>query len=353
LSDQSSRELQSGLVSVGLPVYNGAQFLREAVDSLLAQDYTNFELIISDNASEDETESICREYAAHDARVRYYRAEQNMGPAWNFLRVYDLAGGEYFLWAAHDDRRAPRCLSLCVAALEQNPRALMCCMDARLIDENGQDVTATYPFRCYHPTGERPIERLRGLVRSSSWLDVYSLFRTPALAEPRQWKINAWGGDVVLVAQLCLSGEVVEAKEQLLDYRYFSSKTVEDVARGQSTSAKSVEVSWSNLTTDILECVQSSPLGFLEKFGVKWMVVVEFCFRNKSVGWGIGKEGFDGARRAFAGGLYGRAFTLSAIALLKRMEGFIQRVKRSLQSRSGRLVAPLQRERSSEERRRG
>ncbi|MEM4134638.1 MAG: glycosyltransferase, partial [Candidatus Micrarchaeia archaeon] len=82
--------LRNPLVSIGMPVYNGERFIRQALDSLLAQDYENFELIISDNASEDKTPEICLEYAARDKRIRYYRNEKNMGAAWNFKRVFDL-----------------------------------------------------------------------------------------------------------------------------------------------------------------------------------------------------------------------------------------------------------------------
>jgi glycosyltransferase involved in cell wall biosynthesis len=74
-------------VSIGLPVYNGERFLKEALDSLLAQIYTDFELIISDNASTDQIESICRTYAASDRRIRYYRNKENVGAAHNFNRV--------------------------------------------------------------------------------------------------------------------------------------------------------------------------------------------------------------------------------------------------------------------------
>ncbi|WNC85999.1 glycosyltransferase family 2 protein [Thermosynechococcus sp. QKsg1] len=90
-------------VSIGMPVYNGAKFIREALDSLLAQTFTDFELIISDNASTDETEAICREYAAKDKRIRYVRQAQNLGAMANFKYVLDEARGEYFMWAAHDD----------------------------------------------------------------------------------------------------------------------------------------------------------------------------------------------------------------------------------------------------------
>ena len=95
-----------------------------ALESLVAQDYADFEIIISDNASQDETETICREYAARDSRIRYYRAERNMGPVWNAVQVYQAARGEYFMLAAHDDLRHPQYLSRCVAELDRNPRAL-------------------------------------------------------------------------------------------------------------------------------------------------------------------------------------------------------------------------------------
>jgi len=90
-------------VSIGMPVYNGAKFIHEALDSLLAQTFTDFELIISDNASTDETEAICREYAAKDSRIRYVRQSTNLGAVANFQFVLDEAVGEYFMWAAADD----------------------------------------------------------------------------------------------------------------------------------------------------------------------------------------------------------------------------------------------------------
>lgn len=91
------------LVSIGMPVYNGERYIRQALDSLLAQDYANFELIISDNVSTDGTQGICLEYAARDERIRYYRNETNLGALRNFNRVFELSSGKYFMWAAHDD----------------------------------------------------------------------------------------------------------------------------------------------------------------------------------------------------------------------------------------------------------
>src|SRR5690349_16638091 len=87
-------------VSVGVPVRNGERFLVETLESLLAQTYTDFELIISDNASTDNTEAICREYAARDPRVRYYRSPQDVGLANNYNSLFARSEGDYFKWAA-------------------------------------------------------------------------------------------------------------------------------------------------------------------------------------------------------------------------------------------------------------
>ncbi len=95
------------LVSVGLPVYNGAAQLRRALDSLLAQTHRHIELVISDNASTDATPDICKEYARRDPRIVYSRSETNIGGPENFDRVIRLCRGEFFMWAAHDDWWAP------------------------------------------------------------------------------------------------------------------------------------------------------------------------------------------------------------------------------------------------------
>lgn len=91
------------IVSIGMPVYNGGKYVRDALNSLLKQTFRDFELIISDNASTDGTEKICREYAARDPRIRFFRQATNNGAMANFKFVLDEARGRYFMWAAHDD----------------------------------------------------------------------------------------------------------------------------------------------------------------------------------------------------------------------------------------------------------
>jgi len=109
------------LVSIGMPVYNGSAYIKTALDSLLNQSYTHFEIIISDNASTDKTSEICEEYANSDNRIKYHRQEFNRGAGNNFGFVLDQAIGEYFMWAAYDDIWSTNFLEESVSHLNQNP----------------------------------------------------------------------------------------------------------------------------------------------------------------------------------------------------------------------------------------
>ena len=105
---------QSPRVSIGMPVRNGQKYIREAIDSIRAQTFSDWELVICDNASTDNTESIVREYAQRDARIRYHKNERDIGPAGNHNVCFKLARGEYFRWHAHDDLIGADYLARCV-----------------------------------------------------------------------------------------------------------------------------------------------------------------------------------------------------------------------------------------------
>jgi glycosyltransferase involved in cell wall biosynthesis len=320
MSVEPPENLQAGLVSVGMPVYNSARFLRGALDALLAQDYGNFEISISDNASEDETEAICREYVQRDPRIRYFRTDKNRGGLWNFARVYELARGEYFMWAAHDDIRHPQYLSRCVAALEQNPRAIFCSTGVKFIDVDGLDVTESFSATTLRPVGATPLERLRALARSTYWVDPYSLFRTGRLTETGLIQ-EGWGGDVLFVAAACLRGEVVEVPERLFSYRLFFDKSAEAVARSME-----IPVSWLHLTLGMLKNIWRAPLGVLEKARMTSMFVNEFCVRNMTVRGYIEEERFRGARHMFIHRHFLRALGMTALGVILFAPAYFRRV---------------------------
>src|SRR5246127_3969247 len=128
------------LVSVGLFVYNGERYIEETLDSILNQTFTDFELIISDNASTDRTGEIAEAYAKRDDRIRYHRSEKNMGAGWNARRVYELATGKYFKQAAVDDMLEPDFLRQCIEALESDPTYVLAHSKTKVVDENGHFV---------------------------------------------------------------------------------------------------------------------------------------------------------------------------------------------------------------------
>jgi len=132
-------------VSIGMPVYNGEPFIQEALDSLLAQTFADFELIISDNASTDGTEAICREYAARDKRIRCVRQPENLGAAANFQFVLDEAVGEYFMWAAADDVWLPKFIETCMKLLKTDASAKMAMTGYRCVSRFSRAFNRRFP----------------------------------------------------------------------------------------------------------------------------------------------------------------------------------------------------------------
>src|SRR4051812_42293346 len=125
-------------VCIGMPVYNGQRYVAAAIESIRAQTFADFELIISDNASTDATGEICRAFAAKDSRIIYNRLSSNVGAILNFERVYKLGGGQYYKWHAHDDLIEPAFLARCVEALDREPSAVLAYPKAKFIDSAGQ-----------------------------------------------------------------------------------------------------------------------------------------------------------------------------------------------------------------------
>ena len=201
------------LVSIGMPVYNGAYYLREALDSLLTQDYSNFELIISDNASTDETWEICEEYAARDGRVACYQADRNMGAAWNFNRVFELSGGEFFMWAAHDDLWHPSFVTRCVQALQSHPEAAVCHTYQQPVDPSGLLLGSPYIGH----VNEEPTLRARW-VRTMQFWDlhsaIYGLMRRALVANTRLLQVCI-SADLVFIAELIIHGHIIQVPEAL------------------------------------------------------------------------------------------------------------------------------------------
>jgi glycosyltransferase involved in cell wall biosynthesis len=310
-----------------MPLYNAAAYLRGALEALLAQDYPDFEIFISDNASKDETQGICLEYAAKEPRIHYHREEKNKGATWNFTHTYQLARGEYFMWAAHDDLRKPDYLSRCVAALNNHPRALFCRTGVEFIDGEGRDITDSFGAIVLPPVGRTAGERLRAIARSTYWVDFYSLFRTRAMAGILPVR-NVWGGDVLFVAAMTLRGEVAAIPERLFQYRLFMEKSAEQVA-----GSLKISVSWLRLTVEMLKEIRRAPLGLWEKVRLGRMFVSEFCLCNATVHGYIAEERFRSVREALARRQFGRAFTMGVLGAILFSPAYFQNAWKSIRGR--------------------
>ncbi len=202
---------------IGLPVYNGERFIRFTLDSIRNQTFSDFELIISDNASTDSTMRICQDYAAQDNRIRYCRNLENIGSAANFNRVFDLARGYYFKWAAADDIISPTFLEQCISVLDQDPSIVLCYSRSDRIDSSGQvDGSYDYPMRITDPNASVRFSDL--ILVNHFCIAVFGVMRRDVLA--RTPLIAKYvGSDRVLLAEMGLRGRLFELPEYLFHRR--------------------------------------------------------------------------------------------------------------------------------------
>ena len=208
---------RSPLVSIGMPVYNGERFFRHALDSLLAQDYANFELIISDNASTDGTQEICQEYEAGDKRVKYYRNKVNMGAGWNFNRVFELSSGYYFMWAGCHDLWSRSFISQCVKTLNHEISVVLCYPLADWIDMNGKffEKMPGGPDTC----GLNQVSRCNVVLWGTQYAyPIYGVIRANTLKKVKTSR-KMIGSDLTMLFKLSMLGEFAQIPEVLLHIR--------------------------------------------------------------------------------------------------------------------------------------
>jgi glycosyltransferase involved in cell wall biosynthesis len=217
LCDALNSQAHTPRLSIGLPVYNGEVYLAQAIEALLAQTFTDFRLIVSDNGSSDATEEICRSYARRDPRIDYHRSPENRGGAWNFNRVVELADSELFKWAAYDDLHAPQCVERCVSELDAHPQAIGCYPAAHIIDERSAIVsTHREPPGATRPV---PSERFKTVLWHWGYgLILFAVFRLAAL---RQTQLHGAypASDLVLLAEIALRGPLCAVDEPLFLWR--------------------------------------------------------------------------------------------------------------------------------------
>ncbi len=215
------------LVILGMPVYNGSNYVAAAIEAILAQTFTDFELLICDNASTDDTEQICRRYAAGDERIRYHRNERNIGAGPNFNLVFEMAKGRsrYFKWCSHDDLLAPSYLERCIAALEANPDAVLCQSLVRRIDADGTSL-GVYDSELHAANARSVSKRFAALITARHWAtETFGVVRSDALAKTILIQ-PYFASDQATCAELALLGRFVQVPEPLFMNRDHPSRCV-------------------------------------------------------------------------------------------------------------------------------
>lgn len=218
-------------LSIGMPVYNGLPFLEDALRSLLNQTYTDFELLILDNASDDGSFELCRDYARRDDRIRVIRHTTNLGAAENFNQAFRLATGTYFKWATADDCCQPGLLASCIRRLDADLDIALCYPKTQLIDESGQDGK---PYEDRLNLSERSAyRRFDALLRRIDLANaVFGVFRRQVLEET-QLIGNYPMSDLVLLAEVALRGQFYEYPERLFFRRMHRKQSTQQYKNRQ------------------------------------------------------------------------------------------------------------------------
>jgi glycosyltransferase involved in cell wall biosynthesis len=190
-------------LSIGLPVYNGGDYLAESIEALLGQSYSDFELIISDNSSTDDTADICDRYRRQDSRIRYFRQARNLGCAPNHNFTATQARGELFKWAAADDVYDRDLLKLCVEALDARPDVVLAHSWSAIIDPSG-DLMEKVEYRL-DTAAASAAQRFRSLLMVDGGDDDGGVIRMSVLR--RIAPLNSYQhSDRTIVAELALQG---------------------------------------------------------------------------------------------------------------------------------------------------
>lgn len=271
-------------MTIGVPVYNGANYLERALSSLAEQTYADIRVLISDNASTDETSEIARSFADSDDRFEYWRNDTNIGAVPNYDKVFYAATSPYFKWAAHDDWIEPRFIEACVQALDANPQASLAYTGARQVDEN--DVETQAEIAHTDVTSPDPVARFREIVRNERLnLPIFGLMRRDVLGRTHlQGSYHASAR--VLLAELALLGPFVRVPEVLFVHRNHPEGSLRSyggahgVRRWYDTSstAKGYMPRWMYLK-GLSDAAEIAPLSFAQKMGVK----------GEALRWGVQK----------------------------------------------------------------
>lgn len=280
--------------SVCLPVYNGAMYIGGAIRSICEQTFEDLEVIISDNASTDGTQALCREAATRDSRIRYFRGDINRGLAWNFNRAFELATGQYLVWIGHDDVMEPNYIRRCVEEIEQHADTVLCFTNSSYIDGEGvvmQKMDLSNPG-----SAEKASDRFQHILYDVRCDPICGLMKVEILKQTRLHAGYA-DSDRVLLAELGFRGNFRKINDYLFSRRMHPLQATATLDRWERTTifdpSKSGKVScpWWRELFDFVGAIQSAPISREERFRayryLYWWALVHKPFLYRDVRRGL------------------------------------------------------------------
>jgi glycosyltransferase involved in cell wall biosynthesis len=291
-------------ISVGLPVYNGANYLAVAIESVLAQTFRDLELVISDNASTDETQEICESFARRDSRVRYFRQPVNRGAGFNYNFVFHRSRGRYFRWLAHDDYIAPSCLSACVALLNSDMSLVLAYTHHVDVNELGIAIrTVSRTKGQDDDVSKRFWDLMDGLHTCE---EIFGLIRSDTLARSRLIA-DYTDSDRTLLGELSLYGKFGEVREVLFYHRLHAKSSVKihptfrdrAVWFNPNLKGRLVLSAWRQFY-EMIAAIRRAPLGRVPKSQCYWQAIRWFKWRWRWMFSELFLEIRDFSRRSFA-----------------------------------------------------
>jgi glycosyltransferase involved in cell wall biosynthesis len=265
-------------LSIGMPVYNGAKWIAESIGHLLNQSFSDFELIISDNASTDETERICRSLAARDSRIRYFRHATNIGVFQNYDRVFELSSAGYFKWASCNDVCLDGFLEQCVGVLDARPDVVLAYPKAILIVAPPGEAEYAQEYEDnLNLEQDRPSDRFREYLNRERLNNVMNgVMRSAAL---RETALNRPlpGSDISMIAELALRGKFVEIPDRLFVRRMTPETSIllmdQSAARPVGYGGRPDNLQRLKLHSHRFVTALNAPVGIAEKLRV-WMYLL-------------------------------------------------------------------------------
>jgi glycosyltransferase involved in cell wall biosynthesis len=257
-------------ISVLLPVYNGELYVSQAIQSVLNQSYSDFELIISDNASTDKTIAICRDAERRDKRVRLVQSKTNRGLAWNFNRAFKFAKGGYVCWLPHDDLFESDYLLRCLETIEEDRGAALVYSSFNYINELGCVAKVVDPD---NPGSEKTASQRFLRVLDDSMCDpICGLIRTAILKQTRLHGSYA-DSDRVLLAEIALRGRFKLVRERLYSRRFHDEQLTRRCHDRWERSlvydpsiSRTLTCPWVREITNLLIAVWLAPLSLRERY---------------------------------------------------------------------------------------